>query len=146
MREAQVEANWLHQGRVVLKFVQIDSMTEAETLRGHDVVIPREARMPLEGDAVYVSDLLGGHVIDVRNGGALDAGEIVDVEPAGLGPSMLVLRTPAGGEVLIPFVRAYLRNINVAAKRVEMELPEGLIAMQAPLTEKTGSQSADETE
>ena len=136
MREAKVESHWLHKGRVVLKFAQVDSIADAENLRGFEVVIPREERMPLEGDAVYVSDLLGVRVIDVSRGGAEDAGEITDVEPEGAGPAMLVIRTPAGDELLIPFVRAYLRKIDIEAKRLEMELPVGLLAMQAPLTEQ----------
>ncbi len=136
MREARVESHWLHKGRVVLKFSQVDSIADAETLRGFEVVIPREERMPLEGDAVYVSDLLGVRVIDVSRGGAEDAGEITDVEPEAAGPAMLVVRTPAGDERLIPFVRAYLRKIDLEAKRMEMELPLGLLAMQAPLTEQ----------
>src|ERR1700749_4409314 len=75
MREVKVVSHWLHQGRVVLKFAEVDSMTEAETLRGFDVVIPREERMPLSDDAVYVSDLVGVRVIDVGRGGFIDAGE-----------------------------------------------------------------------
>ena len=70
MREAKVDSHWLHKGRVVLKFSQVDSIADAEKLRGFDVVIPREERMPLEGDAVYVSDLLGVRVIDVSRGEA----------------------------------------------------------------------------
>jgi 16S rRNA processing protein RimM len=136
MRETRVESHWLHKGRVVLKFAQVDSIADAENLRGFEVVVPREERMPLEGDAVYVSDLLGVRVIDVSRGGAEDAGEITDVEPEAAGPAMLVVRTPAGDELLIPFVRAYLRKIDLEAKRMEMELPLGLLAMQAPLTEQ----------
>jgi 16S rRNA processing protein RimM len=136
IREIRVESHWLHKGRVVLKLAQIDSIADAENLRGFDVVIPREERMPLEGDAVYVSDLLGVRVIDVSRGGAEDAGEITDVEPEAAGPAMLVIRTPAGDELLIPFVRAYLRKIDLEGKRMEMELPLGLLAMQAPLTEQ----------
>jgi 16S rRNA processing protein RimM len=135
-REATVESHWLHKGRVVLKFSQVDSIAEAETLRGFEVVIPREERMPLDGDAVYISDLLGVRVIDVGRGGAEDAGEIIYVEPEGAGPAMLVIRTPAGNELLIPFVRAYLRKIDLQGKRMEMELPLGLLAMQAPVTEQ----------
>jgi 16S rRNA processing protein RimM len=131
MRETSVESHWLHKGRVVLKFAQVDSIADADNLRGFEVVIPREERMPLEGDAVYVSDLLGVRVVDVSGGGAQDAGEITDVEPEGAGPAMLVIRTPAGDELLIPFVRAYLRNIDLEAKRMEMELPLGLLAVQA---------------
>jgi 16S rRNA processing protein RimM len=136
MRETRVESHWLHKGRVVLKFAQVDSIADAENLRGFEVVIPREERMPLEGDAVYVSDLLGVRVIDISRGGAEDAGEITDVEPEAAGPAMLVVRTPAGDELLIPFVRAYLRKIDLQTKRMEMELPLGLLAMQAPLTEQ----------
>lgn len=149
--DARVVSHWLHKGRVVLKFAQVDSIADAENLRGFEVVIPREERMPLEGDAVYVSDLLGVRVIDVSRGGAEDTGEITDVEPEGAGPAMLVIRTPGGDELLIPFVRAYLRKIDLEAKRMEMELPLGLLAMQAPLTEreqlaKPRSTDGDESE
>jgi 16S rRNA processing protein RimM len=136
MREAKVEAQWLHKGRVVLKFSHVASIAEAENLRGFEVVIPREERIPLEGDAVYLSDLLGVKVIDVSGSRAEEAGEITDVEPEGAGPAMLVIRTQAGEEMLIPFVRAYLRKIDLDTKRLEMELPAGLLAMQAPLTEQ----------
>jgi 16S rRNA processing protein RimM len=136
MREAKVESHWLHKGRVVLKFSQVDSISDAETLRGFDVVIPREERIPLEGDAVYVSDLLGMRVIDVRGGSENDVGEIADVEPEGAGPAMLMIRTPAGEERLIPFVRAYLRKTDIAARRMDMDLPEGLLAMQEPAEDK----------
>jgi 16S rRNA processing protein RimM len=149
MREIRVESHWLHKGRVVLKFSQVDSIADAENLRGFEVVIPREERVPLEGDAVYVSDLLGVRVIDVSRGGAEEAGEITDVEPEAAGPAMLVVRTPAGDELLIPFVRAYLRKIDLEAKRMEMELPLGLLAMQAPLTEQEREpqpQDGDESE
>ena len=136
MREVKVVSHWLHKGRVVLKFAQVDSMADAENLRGFDLVIPREERMPLSGDAVYVSDLLGVRVIDVSRGGFTDAGEITDVEPEGPGPAMLVIRSPAGDEVLIPFVRAYLRKMDLEGKRLEMDLPEGLLAVQTSPQEK----------
>jgi 16S rRNA processing protein RimM len=137
LQEAKVESHWLHKGRVVLKFSQVDSMVEAEKLRGYEVVIPREERMPLEGDAVYLSDLLGVRVIDVSRGGDTDAGEITDVEPEGTGPAMLVIRTQAGDELLIPFVRAYLRKMDIEGKRLEMDLPVGLLAAQTPSGDKT---------
>jgi 16S rRNA processing protein RimM len=136
MRQVKVESQWLHKGRVVLKFSHVASIADAENLRGYEVVIPREERIPLEGDAVYVSDLLGVRVIDVSGGRAEDAGEITDVEPEGAGPAMLVIRNQAGEELLIPFVRAYLRRMDIEGRRLEMELPMGLLAMQAPLREQ----------
>jgi 16S rRNA processing protein RimM len=141
MSEAKVDAHWLHKGRVVLKFSHVHSINDAEKLRGFEVVVSPQERIPLEGDAVYVSDLVGCHVIDVSHG-AVDAGEIIDVEPEGAGPAMLVIRNTSdrnasnqnasNEDLLIPFVRAYLRRVDIDAKRVEMELPEGLLTLQAP--------------
>jgi 16S rRNA processing protein RimM len=42
----------------------------------------------------------------------------------------------AGDELLIPFVRAYLRKMDIEGKRLEMDLPEGLLAVQAPSQDK----------
>jgi 16S rRNA processing protein RimM len=145
MSEARIDAHWLHKGRVVLKFSHVHSINDAEKLRGFEVVVSPQQRMPLEGDAVYVSDLVGCRVIDVSHG-AVDAGEIIDVEPEGAGPAMLVIRNASGRnasdeELLIPFVRAYLRRVDIEGKRVEMELPEGLLTWQAP-TQGNESESA----
>jgi 16S rRNA processing protein RimM len=136
IREAALEAHWLHKGRVVLKFAGIDSISAADELRGYSVVIPREERMPLAEDAVYVSDLTGAHVFNLRDGQAEDVGEITDVLPEGVGPAMLVVRTTPSGEVLIPFVKAYLKRVDLTQQRVEMDLPEGLVSIDAPLTEE----------
>ena len=52
------------------------------------------------------------------------------------GPAMLVVRSQAGDEILIPFVRAYLRKMDIEGKRLEMDLPEGLLAVQASSQDK----------
>jgi 16S rRNA processing protein RimM len=43
---------------------------------------------------------------------------------------LLVVRGTAG-EVLIPFAKSYLRRVDLAARRVEMALPEGLAELNA---------------
>ena len=141
LRDAIVESQWLHKGRVVLKFSQVDSMDQADSLRGFELITPREARTPLKDDAVYISDLLGLTVVDVSGGGTVIAGEITAVDPEGIAPAMLVIRAPDGQELLIPFVRGYLRDFDFAARRLNMELPPGLLEAQAPLTEQERSHS-----
>jgi 16S rRNA processing protein RimM len=145
IRQTELEAFWHHKGRVVLKFAGVDSINDAERLRGFDVLIPLAERMPLIDDAVYVSDLLGARVVDISNGIAADAGEIVDVVPEDVGPAMLVLRTEAAEPVLIPFVKAYLRRVDLEAKRIEMALPEGLLTVDAPLTLEERQRMQEET-
>jgi 16S rRNA processing protein RimM len=133
-REAILEAWRPHQGRAALKFAGIDSIEDAERLRGLLVTVPRAERIPAGENAFYVSDLIGSRVTDLHGGDLRDAGEIIDVLPEGPGPAMLVVRTGTAEPLLIPFAKAYLKRVDLNAKCVEMDLPEGLLAMQAPLT------------
>jgi 16S rRNA processing protein RimM len=44
---------------------------------------------------------------------------------------LLIVRGPQG-EILIPWAKDYLRRIDLAARRVEMALPEGLVELNGP--------------
>jgi 16S rRNA processing protein RimM len=141
-REALIEKHWLHQGRVVLKFKGIDSISDAETLRGMEVVVPADERVPLAGDAVYIGDLIGCRVLDAANA-ELDVGEVVDVERgAAPAPDLLVIRpprkTPQQEMLLIPFAKSYLVFVDVAAKRITMRLPAGLADLNTPSPDGEG--------
>jgi 16S rRNA processing protein RimM len=47
--------------------------------------------------------------------------------------ALLVVNHPGSHEeILIPFAKSYLRRIDLAAKRVEMALPAGLVDLNAP--------------
>jgi 16S rRNA processing protein RimM len=143
-REAEVERHWLHKGRIVLKFAGIDSITHAEPYRGWHVAIPREARVPLTDDAVYVADLVGCHVID-EAGGSSDLGPVLDVERGENGAADLLVLKRNDEELLIPFAKAYLVAVNLDARVVRMRLPAGLTQLNAPLTEEErAAQQADE--
>jgi 16S rRNA processing protein RimM len=134
VREVRLESHWLHKGRIVLKFAGIDSISDAELLRGLDVAIPAVERAPLDDGSVYISDLIGCHVIDLRSN-QRDAGEVVDVDRDTTATPLLVVRAPGQkDEVLIPFAKAFLRKVDLDAKRIEMELPEGLLELNSPLT------------
>ena len=131
-REASLERHWLHKGRIVLKFSGIDSINDAEPLRGLLVAIPANERAPLADDSVYISDLIGCEVVDVASSLRF-VGKIVDLDrEAGL----LAVQPLHGDEVLIPFARAYLVKIDLQGKRIEMNLPDGLLDINAPITEE----------
>jgi 16S rRNA processing protein RimM len=147
-REALIEKYWMHQGRVVLKFHGIDSINDAETLRGLDVIVPAEERVPLKDDSVYIGDLVGCRLLDVAGPEAVDIGEIVDVErsqaPA---PDLLVVRPRTNSKagksepLLIPFAKSYLVAVDVAEKRLTMRLPAGLAELNtAAASEEAGEQ------
>lgn len=139
-REVELENFWFLRSRIVLKFCGIDSINEADAIRGYSVAIPSEERAPLEPGSVYAGDLIGCHVIDL-NHASLDLGEIVDLDRASTpGTELLVIhRRGVSGperEILVPLVREYLVRMDPDHRRVEMRLPDGLLEINAPITEE----------
>ncbi len=132
VREIALDHHWLHKGRIVLKFAGIDSIGDADALRGLLVAIPTSERTRLEDDSVYIGDLIGCEVVDL-NGGPAAVGVVTDVErEAGL----LEVKTQGGGEALVPFAKAYLVKVDPAGKRIEMRLPAGLLDINASITDE----------
>jgi len=138
-REIELENFWFLRSRIVLKFRGIESINEAEALRGFGVAIPAEERARLEAGATYVSDLMGCRVVDLNRGGT-EVGEIVDVDRSSSSTELLVVRRAGRrrgeDDLLIPFVKEYMVRIDAAHRRMEMRLPEGLLEINAPLTEE----------
>ena len=114
-----VEEVWIHGGVLIFKFVGIDSISEAEKLRGAEVRVPLSERTALEPGEYFQSDLLGCEVVDNRSGASL--GRVTRWEDAG-GAGLLVLEDGA----LIPFARSICVDIDPARKRIGVDLPEGL--------------------
>jgi 16S rRNA processing protein RimM len=128
-REVELVHHWLHKGGIVLHFAGVDSISAAEKLAGLVVAIPREERMPLSGDEVYIGDLIGCVLVDVTHDEQRVIGEIEDVDRTAGHVAMLVVKSPDQNseEILIPFAKEYLLGVDLEAKRVEMALPEGLV-------------------
>ncbi|HZD75677.1 MAG TPA: ribosome maturation factor RimM [Acidobacteriaceae bacterium] len=134
-REAEIERYWLHKGRIVLKLAGVDSISDAMAMSGWHVAIPREQRAPLTEDTVYVADVIGCHVIDEADG-AVDLGPVLAVERGeGGAPDLLVLHTD-DEELLIPFAKAFIVQVNLPAQVLRMRLPAGLTTINAPMTEE----------
>ncbi len=119
----EVESVWLHDGRPVIKFRGIDSISDAEALTGAEVRLPASERMPLEEGEVYQSDLIGCAVIE--KGADRPLGTVTACQDAG-GSNLLVVQMHEGGELLVPFARAICVEIDVAGKRIVVDLPDGL--------------------
>jgi 16S rRNA processing protein RimM len=124
-RPIELERHWLHQGRIVLKFAGIDSINDVETLRGLEVAIPKAERAPLEDGAIYIADMIGSTLIDSRT--TAEIGEIIEVDRESSATPLLVVKSAAKQEILVPFVKAFHPNFEVATKRLTMELPEGIL-------------------
>jgi len=117
----RLENWWLHKGGIVLKFAGVEDISAAEALAGWEVRIPIGQRRPLDAGAVYWSDLSGCRVIEDGR----DLGVVRHIDPT-IGTPVLVIDTPEGGELLVPFAEEICRRVDVAGKVIEVALPEGL--------------------
>lgn len=144
-----MEQSWLHKDKVVLKFAHVDSISAAEVLRGAEVVIPAEERMPLKSDAVYISDLIGCQLVDRHPGGHLASsilGTIRDVIRQEKTADLLIVAGKDGSEYEIPFAKAYIVKIDLAGRLLEMNLPPGLLEVNVPLNDEERRARQDEAE
>ncbi len=135
-RELQLEEHWFHKGGVVLKFAGVDSISDAEQLARLELQVPIEQRSELEAGAAYVSDVVGCEVWITDDSGQRLLGTVSEVQfGAGEAP-LLVVRTKvgAGQEVLVPYAEEFLKSVDLEQRRIEMELPDGLLALDSPLS------------
>jgi len=113
-----------YQGRLLFRFAEAPSIGEAEKLTGCAVCVPQEERAALAVGEFYIADLMGCEVFDRRSGGLL--GTVTGWQEYG-GPGLVEVTRPGGGEPLLaPFARSIFVVIDPAARRIEVELPEGL--------------------
>ena len=126
-RELELEDHWFHKGQVVLKFAGVDSISQAEELVGCEIQVPLEDRAELEEGAFYVSDLTGCTVYDSGR----EIGKIADVQFGSGEAPLLVVQ--GDKEYLVPFAAGYIKALSLENKRLDMELPEGMLELDAPL-------------
>jgi 16S rRNA processing protein RimM len=146
-RAAEVESFWLpvgrNQGRVVLKFAGIETISDAETIANLDVIIPRDERLALDDESVYISELIGCTIYD----GTVPIGVVEDVQFAMTADGarriddaapLLAVTSSDGDEILVPYAKAFLVSVDTEAKRIEMNLPEGLVEINRAAGGPTG--------
>jgi len=113
---------WFQKDRVVLKFQGIDSVEDAESLRGFEVCITDDEVMPLEEGEFFDWELEGCEVVTTDG---LELGKVTELLRTG-GTEILVVE---GGEksFMIPFADSICPEIDVKKKRIVVDPPEGLL-------------------
>jgi 16S rRNA processing protein RimM len=159
-RDLQLEEHWFHKGGVVLKFAGVESISDAEQLAGLELQVPCEQRAKLEAGAAYVSEIVGCEVWVMNAGEQQVLGTVVAVQFGSGEAPLLVVRFPpaasrkmgsgesGGPEFLVPYAEAFVKSTDFERRRIEMELPEGLLEVQAPLSAEEKQRQkfeADET-
>jgi 16S rRNA processing protein RimM len=119
-REVRVTSSWPHKGRHVLKLEGVDTIDEAERLRGWSLGIAEEELAPLPEGSYYHHELEG---LTVRDGTGSEVGVVEDVLETGAGAPILVVRGLAG-ETLVPLVTDFVKRVDLEGRQVLIERPE----------------------
>jgi len=119
----KVEDHWFHNQRVILKFEGYDTMTAAQGLAGGRLVIAEANVEPLAEGQFFERQVIGSEVV---TSGGRTLGLVTRVMRTG-GTDLLVLEDDDGRERLIPFADEICTDVDVAAKRITIDPPDGLL-------------------
>ncbi|MDM4722964.1 ribosome maturation factor RimM [Micromonospora sp. WMMA1363] len=116
-------ARW-HQSRLLVTFEGVLDRDVAEALRGTLVAVDSADLTPPEDPEEFHDHQLVGLAVVTPAGDRLGEVARIDHAPAS---DLLVLRRPGERDALIPFVRAIVREVDLAGGRVVVEPPGGLL-------------------
>jgi 16S rRNA processing protein RimM len=118
-----VSTRW-HSSRLLARFAELDDRTAAESARGImlHAEIPAD-ETPEDPDEFYDHQLVGLAAYDVDG---LALGEVTAVVHGGA-QDLLTIRTPDGRDALVPFVKALVPEVDLAAGRVVVADRPGLV-------------------
>lgn len=107
-----------------VKFEDIDSEADADEIIGHKIYLPLTLLPQLEGNKFYYHEVIGFEIIDQKKGAV---GIIQSINDSSAQPLFEVLHNNT--ELLIPMIDPFILTIDRKAKKVIMDLPDGLIDM-----------------
>jgi len=118
----QIDAVRPHKGVMLVKLAGVPDRNAAETLRGQYLMLPDEQAMPLGEHENYAHDLIG-LAVETKDGKSL--GVLVEILFTRAN-DVYVVAGPAG-EILLPALREVILRVDLAAKKIIVALPEGLL-------------------
>ena len=121
-RSARISAVRGRQSEAIVHFAGLETRDQAEELRAAVLEIDRSRVPDAPPGAFYFFELVGCDCTDKRAG---ELGQVARVLDDGGG--LLLEIAAESRSLLVPFVAAYLQDVDIANRRIELELPEGLI-------------------
>ena len=116
-----VAAGRVHKTGAVVRFEGYDDRDRAGELRGLDLEVPRAEVPKARRGTYYQFELLGCLCRDRGE----ELGRVVEVVEDGGGVMLIV--EGEGRRIPVPFVREFLRKVDIAKGRIDVALPEGLL-------------------
>lgn len=121
-----LENYWLHQNRVVLKFSGFDSIEAASRFIGYQFAVVEAERVVLEEGSFYDWEL-EGCLVETIDGAQV--GKVGEVVRFGGEIDMLGVDDDAGHRHLVPMTEPIVVAVDVVAKKIRIDPPEGLLEL-----------------
>ena len=112
--------------RPIVGFAGFERVEDVERLAGLELRVPEDTLQPL-AEGTYYEHQLEGCRVETMTGELV--GTVQRVE-GGAGNSRLIVGG-SRGEVDVPLARAICREIDVTARRIRIDPPEGLLELNA---------------
>ena len=106
---------------VLLKLKNVDTIEQAEKLKGHSIFINRKDAKSLKPGEHYIADLLGAEVYE----GDTLLGVLDDIFTAG-GADVYVIKQKGKDDLLLPALGSVILEVNVEEKKIKVAIPDGL--------------------
>ena len=119
-REFTVVSLRQHKNVYLMKVGGIDTMDDAETLRGRTIVLRPDELPPLPEGQFYVRDIIGFAVVTPEGE---PVGTLKDVISPG-STDVFVIAPPQGEEILVAAIGENIRKIDWETKQIVVVLPE----------------------
>jgi 16S rRNA processing protein RimM len=108
---------------IIIRFKEINNMTEALSYKGSFVKIDRNHAIKLPDYSYFIFDLIGCAVYNVKG---IHIGTLTDVLKTGSN-DVYEVENVGGRKVFIPALKSVVKEVSVIEKKMIVEIPEGLI-------------------
>jgi 16S rRNA processing protein RimM len=107
-----------------VKFEEVNSENDAKPLLRKDIYLPLDTLPELDGVHFYDHEVVGFEIHDLSHG---KIGTIIQIIDLAVNP--LIQVDSNGKEVLIPFVKDLIQEVDRANKILKVKAPEGLLGI-----------------
>ena len=112
----------LNEKKVIAEFEEINNIDSAKELNGFQIKIRRDLLPEKNENEFYLKDLLGVEVFE-GNG---KIGDVIDVMETAAHNILIIEDAVNKKEIMVPLVDEFVKNIDFANNKIEVELIEGM--------------------
>lgn len=118
-----IESIKYHKNFVLIKFKEINTVEQAETLRNSYLEVDRAQAIPLNEGEYFIADLIG---LEVYSDEGKLIGKVDDIYNTGAN-DIYVVKDDLGKQTLLPGIKDVIKNVDLEKGQIIVHLIPGLI-------------------